>query len=121
MALTNKQLENFREELDSLRTYLGAVLKGATETVKSFGETTGYSQHQADEGTDDFDRTIRLEVSGKEMGILKQVERALQKLDEGTYGFCDLTEKPISLARLKAIPYACMTVESQGRLEKGLL
>ncbi len=45
----------------------------------------------------------------------------MEKIDEGTYGFCDITKKEIPKARLQAIPYATMTVEAQNKMEKGLL
>lgn len=104
-----------------MRNQLSHSLKGSSEEVKSQDENMGYSQHQADQGTDDFDRTISLEVTSKEYNILKQINRALQKIDEETYGVCDITGKPIPMARLEAIPYATMTVEAQDKLEKGLL
>lgn len=94
-------------------------LEGTSSEVKSPEESKGYSQHQADEGTADFDRTIALQLTGKEMVILKQVDRALEKIDEDTYGICDFTNKPIPLPRLEAIPYAVMTVDAQEKFERG--
>ena len=97
------------------------TLKGSTAEVKTPEESTGYSQHQADQGTDDFDRTITLEVTSKEYHILRQIERALEKIVEGTYGLCDISGEEIPKARLDAVPYATMTVKSQDKMEKGLL
>ncbi len=95
-------------------------LKGSTAEAKKPDEGTGYSQHQADQGTDDFDRTISLEVTSREYSILRQIERALEKIDENTYGICDITNEEIPLPRLEAVPYANMTVKAQEQLEKGL-
>lgn len=97
------------------------TLEGTTRDVKRPDEATGYSQHQADQGTDDFDRTISLEITGKEYGMLRQIERALEKIDEKTYGLCDVSGEEIPIARLEAVPYATMTVKSQELFEKGLL
>ncbi len=69
------------------------LIRDTSEEVKSADESKGYSQHQADEGTDDFDRTITLEVTSKEFGILRQIERAMEKIEEGNYGICDVTER----------------------------
>ena len=55
------------------------------------------------------------------MSIVRQIDRALDKIEEGTYGICDITGKDISKARLEAIPYATMTVDAQEKYEKGLL
>ncbi|MCB1083694.1 MAG: TraR/DksA family transcriptional regulator, partial [Simkania sp.] len=79
------------------------------------------SQHQADEGTDDFGQTISIEVSSKEQGIIRQIDRALEKIEEGTYGVCDVTGDEIPLKRLEAVPYANMTVSAQEKIEKGII
>ena len=121
MALTKNEIEGFKQQLLNLREKTLAVINGATEEVKELDESKGYSQHQADEGTDDFGKTINLEVSNKEYGILKQIDAALEKIEKGTYGICDVTGNEIPKARLEAIPYASMTVESQEKLEKGLI
>jgi DnaK suppressor protein len=121
MALTKDEIEKFKQRLEELRKQMMHLVRGASETVKSADESKGYSQHQADEGTDDFDRTITLEVTNKEVSILRQIERALEKISEGTYGICDITGEEISPARLEAIPYATMTVKAQEKFEKGLL
>lgn len=104
-----------------MRAQLSHSLKGTTDQVKTPDEATGYSQHQADQGTDDFDRTISLEVTSREYNLLKQIDRALEKIQEGTYGLCDITGDEIPLARLEAVPYATMTVKAQEQIEKGLL
>ncbi len=121
MVLNPADIEKFRKRLEDMRRQLTHSLKGSTAEVKTPDEATGYSQHQADQGTDDFDRTISLEVTSKEYGILRQIDRALEKMKEGTYGVCDLTGEDIPLARLEAIPYAAMTVKAQEKFEKGLL
>ncbi len=119
--LKKEEIENFKKRLLEMREQLGRSLKGVTDGVASTDENTGYSQHQADQGTDDFDRTISIEVGSKEMAILKQIDRALEKIEEDTYGICDISEEPIPKPRLDAIPYATMTVAAQEKLEKGLL
>jgi DnaK suppressor protein len=52
---------------------------------------------------------------------LRHIERALEKIEENTYGICDITGQEIPLARLEAVPYATMTVKAQDQLEKGLI
>jgi DnaK suppressor protein len=121
MALTKAEINKFKKELERLRSQISHTLKGSTEDVKNPDETGLYTQHQADKGTDDFDRTISLEVTSREYAILKYIDRALQKIQENTYGTCDITGKEIPKARLNAVPYATMTVEAQEKLEKGLL
>lgn len=121
MPLKKTEVQKFKKRLEELRNQLTHSLKGSTAEVKTPDEATGYSQHQADQGTDDFDRTISLEVTSREYGILRQIERALEKIDDNTYGICDITGEEIPLPRLEAVPYATMTVKAQDQLEKGLL
>lgn len=113
MTLKKSQIEQFRRALYQLRAQLTHTLEGATEQVKRPDEATGYSQHQADQGTDDFDRTINLELTSKEFEVLRQIDRALEKIEENTYGICDYSGEEIPLPRLEAVPYATMTVKSQ--------
>ena len=121
MGLKKKEIEKFRKRLLEIKGELTHHLTDANQEVRTAEESKGYSQHQADEGTDDFDRTITLQLSSTEMEVLRQVERALKKIEENSYGICDLTGEPIPKARLEVIPYATMTVEAQEKMERGLL
>ena len=120
MALKKSEIAKFKERLETLRRQMSRYVREASEEVKSNEEMRGYSQHQADEGTDDFNRTISLNVTGQEVKILRQIERALEKIDDGTYGVCDVSGDEIPIKRLDAVPYATMTVKAQEELEKQL-
>ena len=121
MALKKAEVAKFKKRLEEMRNQLVHSLQGSTAEVKTPEEATGYSQHQADQGTDDFDRTISLEVTSREYGILRQINRALEKIDDNTYGICDITGEEIPIPRLEAVPYATMTVKAQEKVEKGLI
>lgn len=121
MGLKKADIAKYKKRLEDLQKQLTHSLKGSTAEVKTPDEATGYSQHQADQGTDDFDRTISLEVTSKEYAILRHIERALEKIEDNTYGICDITGEDIPMARLDAVPYATMTVKAQEKFEKGLL
>ena len=120
MALTKKEIAVFKNKLEDLRTKLIGSLKESTEEVKTPDDTKGYSQHQADEGTDDFDKTISIELTNKEFDELQRINRALEKIEENTYGICDISGEKIPHARLEAIPYATMTVSAQEQYEAQL-
>ncbi len=66
MALKKAEIAKFKKRLQDLHAQMTHSLKGSTAEVKTPDEATGYSQHQADQGTDDFERTISLEVTSKE-------------------------------------------------------
>lgn len=121
MTLKKADIEKFKKRLESMHESMTKILRGSAAEIKRPDEATGYSQHQADQGTDDFDKTISLEVTGREYEIIRQIERALEKIKENTYGVCDITGKEIPVKRLEAVPYATMTVEAQEKLEKGLI
>lgn len=121
MPMKKAEVLKFKKRLEEMRQQMTLLVKGATDEVKNDEKSKGYSQHQADEGTDDFDRTINLEVTNKEFNVLRQIERALEKIDEDSYGVCDITGEEIPLKRLEAVPYATMTVQAQEKFEKGLL
>ena len=121
MPLSKHDIERFHKRLTDLKMQLLNQVKDSTEAIRTTDESKGYSQHQADEGTDDFVRNINLEVSSKELSILKQIDRCFEKITEGTYGMDDITGDEIPIKRLEAIPYATMTVQSQEKFEKGLL
>ncbi|CAM0117799.1 TraR/DksA family transcriptional regulator [Rhabdochlamydiaceae symbiont of Dictyostelium giganteum] len=120
MPLTKTEIEKFRKKLLELKAQFSQIVHNVNQEVKTSDDSKGYSQHQADEGTDDFYRNVSLQVSDEEYKIIRQIDRALEKIDENTYGICDISEEEIPLPRLEAIPYATMTVKSQEMLEKGL-
>jgi DnaK suppressor protein len=121
MPLKKSDIERFKKRLLDMKAKYTHLVRHVSEEVKAPDESKGYSQHQADEGTDDFDRSISLQVSDEEFKILRQIDRALEKIEENTYGVCDISGEEIPLPRLEAIPYATMTVKAQEMLEKGLL
>jgi DnaK suppressor protein len=120
MAVNKTDLQKYRKRLEEMKTQISHALTNCTAEVKRPDEATGYSQHQADQGTDDFDRRISLEVTSKEFQVLRLIERALEKITDGTYGVCDISGEEIPKARLEAMPYASTTVKAQEKLEKGL-
>ncbi len=121
MPLKKDEVAVFKKRLEELRSQITRILQDTKKEVTQPDESKGYSQHSADEGTDDFVRSVNLEVTNKEFGLLRQIDRALEKIEEGTYGICDLSGEEIPIKRLDAIPYATMTVKAQEKLEKGLL
>jgi DnaK suppressor protein len=74
--------------------------------------------HQADAGSDAYDRDFALNLLSQEQDALYEIEEALKRVDAGTYGICEMSGKPIPQARLEAIPFARFTVECQTQIEK---
>jgi len=121
MSLKKNEVAYFKKRLEEMRSQVVRALEGTKKEVTEPDMSKGYSQHSADEGTDDFVKNINLQVTNKEFGLLRQIDRALEKIEEGNYGVCDITGDEIPIKRLEAIPYATMTVQAQEKFEKGIL
>jgi len=121
MPLKKSEVTKFKKQLEEMRQKLVGSLQSSSAEVKKPDEATGYSQHQADQGSDDYDRKLSLELTTQEFQLLKQIDRALEKVQDGTYGICDISGEEIPKPRLEAMPYALTTVQAQEKLEKGLL
>jgi RNA polymerase-binding transcription factor DksA len=82
------------------------------------GELSGYSLHMADAGTDNFDREFALSLVSNEQEALYEIEEALKRLEQSTFGLCEMCEKPIRKERLSAVPFARLCVRCQSGVEK---
>jgi len=106
----------FYDRLLELRDQLQRQMTGLAK--ESAQEMAGYSLHMADSGTDNFDRDFALSLLSSDQDAIYEIEEALKRIERGTYGVCELTNKPIPRARLEAIPWTRFTVQAQAQLEK---
>jgi len=93
----------------------------AQDTLRSRAEgseASAFGMHQADAGSDAYDRDFALSLLSQEQDALYEIDQALKRIELGTYGICEMSGKPIPHARLEAIPFARFTVECQSQLEK---
>ncbi len=100
--LTKDQLELLRRKLEEERGRILAVLRGPTATLDSDGELTEFEE-AAQRSTE---RSGQLEITERERLLLAEVERALERLRSGIYGFDEKTGDPIPYERLSAVPWA---------------
>ena len=77
-----------------------------------------FSTHMADAGTDTFDRDFALGMLSSEQDALYQIDEAIDRIRDGTYGKCELTGKPIESARLDAIPWTRFSAAAEKQLER---
>jgi len=82
------------------------------------GDLSSYGQHMADAGTDTFDRDFALSLVSSEQEALTEIDAAIKRIKDGTYGICEVTQKPISKERLLAVPFTRYSAEAQKELEK---
>ena len=111
-----------KERLMALRdTILDSMAGVATDTLRSRpegSEASAFGMHQADAGSDAYDKDFALSLLSQEQDALYEMEEALKRVDAGTYGICEMSGKPIAHIRLEAMPFARYTVECQAELEK---
>ena len=118
-----RRLKHYRR-LVKLRKQMENILNLHTkDTLKrsikeDSGDLSGYSQHMADAGTDNFDRDFALSMVSNEQEVLKEIDEAIKRIFAGTYGICEVTGKPIGRARLAAVPFTRFSVEGQTEFEK---
>jgi len=115
-------IEKAKKELLALREQLGGEEERLEEALAtSLEDVSGEEssdQHMADVGTITHDRELDETIQGNTEHMLAQVDRALAKVEEGTYGLCDRCGKPIEENRLHAIPYATLCMKDQQLLER---
>jgi RNA polymerase-binding transcription factor DksA len=86
-------------------------------TAEAREETPTYSMHLADAATDSFDRDLVLGLASFGQEGLYEIEAALKRIEDGSYGICELTGQPISWKRLQAIPWTRFSLEAEKHIE----
>jgi len=118
-----QQLKEFKELLlQERRKFAGEIQSIVREASKSpreaAGDLSGYTVHMADMSSDTYERELAMNIVSSEQEVLYQIDDALKRFDEGTYGVCQQCSKPISLSRLKAVPYTSLCIECQRAKEQ---
>ncbi len=119
--LTNfekNQQQKLLDLRDSLVDAMAGVAKDNLRSDADAGDSSAFGMHQADAGSDAYDRDFALNLLSQEQDALHEIEEALKRIDYGTYGICEMSKKKIINARLEAIPFARYTVECQAQIER---
>ena len=103
---------------DTLLDSMTGVARDNLRTGHDSHEVSAHGLHQADAGSDAYDRDFALSLLSQEQDALFEIDEALKRLAKGTYGVCEMSGKNIPKARLEARPFARFTVECQGEIEK---
>jgi DnaK suppressor protein len=109
------QVEYFRQKL--LR-WKGDLLKEANGTLSSLGEGGIHEADITDRASVETDRALELRTRDRARKLISKIDQALQRVAEGTYGYCEETGEPIGLRRLEARPIATLSIEAQERHER---
>jgi RNA polymerase-binding transcription factor len=122
--LSTKELQELKERLVQERADLQAQYDEIEETTFSSNQSDltgemGFDEEYADAGTATFERERDLSLVNNLRDLMERIDKALARIDEGTYGLCDRCGRPIEKARLKALPYANLCLQDKQAEERG--
>lgn len=113
--MNDRQLEYFRRKLLSWKAEL---LEQSAETIEGLQESGRNVPDIADRASEETDRALELRTRDRQRKLVSKIDAALRRIENGEYGYCEMTGEPISLKRLDARPIATMTLEAQERHER---
>lgn len=113
--MNERQKAYFRAKLVSWKN---DILKESRETLENLQEENANQSDLTDRASCETDRTIELRARDRQRKLISKIDAALERIDNGTYGFCEETGEPISIKRLEARPIAVLSLEAQERHER---
>jgi len=118
LQLTKEQIKQFRQLLITERAKLADEIKSiahdaSTSPRDASGDLSAYTVHMADMAADTYERELSMNLVSSEQELLYQIDDALKRLDEGSFGICLQCSQPISMSRLRAVPYASLCISCQ--------
>jgi RNA polymerase-binding transcription factor len=113
--MNDRQRAYFRKKLLAWRS---DILREARETLDNMQTENSNHPDLADRASSETDRAIELRARDRQRKLINKIDLALQRLDEGTYGYCEETGEPIGVKRLDARPIATLSLEAQERHER---
>jgi RNA polymerase-binding transcription factor len=113
--MNERQREYFRKKLLAWRE---DILREAKETLAHLQDENQNHPDLADRASSETERSIELRARDRQRKLIAKIDAALQRIDEGTYGYCEETGEPISIKRLEARPIATLSIEAQERHER---
>lgn len=113
--MNERQRAYFRRKLLVWRE---EILRSTKETLAHLQEESAQHADIADRATSETERALELRARDRQRKLIAKIDAALERIDDGTYGYCEETGEPISLKRLDARPIATLSVEAQERHER---
>ncbi|WP_283426418.1 RNA polymerase-binding protein DksA [Shimia sagamensis] len=113
--MNDRQVEYFRRKLLSWKEDL---LADTRDTIEGLQDGTRNIPDVADRASEETDRALELRTRDRQRKLVNKIDSAIRRIDEGEYGYCEVTGEPISLKRLDARPIATMSLEAQERHER---
>jgi DnaK suppressor protein len=114
MALRKEKVEGFKEQLIHRRDAIAAELRSTTAQL--INDETVYTD-SVDQAAADTERNFALQLKNRERNVLVQINEALRRVENGTFGQCERCEEPISEGRIEAFPFTTLCIDCKGELE----
>ena len=113
--MNERQREYFRARLLDWKE---DIIRETRDTLQHLQDENQNHSDLADRASSETDRAIELRARDRQRKLIAKIDAALQRIDEGTYGYCEETGEPIAIRRLEARPIATLSVEAQERHER---
>ena len=113
--MNERQLAYFRRLLENWKA---DILDGAKQTINNLQGESGSLPDIVDRASAESDKALELRTRDRQRKLVSKIDAALRRIDDGEYGYCEITGEPISLKRLDARPIATMSLEAQERHER---
>ena len=113
--MNERQREYFRAKL---QIWKDEILKEARDTLQHLQDENVNHPDLADRASSETDRAIELRARDRQRKLIAKIDAAIQRIDDGSYGYCEETGEPIALKRLEAPPIATLSIEAQERHER---
>lgn len=116
----NELRKSLLEEREQLERQAAEIDEGSFGSAQSdlTGELASFDEEYADAGTATFERERDLSLSNNIRDLIDKIDKALARMDEGTYGLCERCGRPIEKARIKALPYASLCIKDKQAEER---
>ena len=113
--MNSKQVDYFRNKLQDWKSEL---LKDSHVTIEKLKDESLNKPDAADRASLESEKSLELRTRDRARKLISKIDKALRKIEDGTYGYCEETMEPISIERLKARPIATLSLEAQEKHEK---
>lgn len=113
--MNTQMLEYFRQKLLNWRS---GLLNESNDTLQHLQEGGNLEPDFTDRASVETERSLELRTRDRARKLVTKIDEALERIDDGTYGYCQETNEPISLSRLEARPIATLSIEAQERHER---
>lgn len=113
--MNDRQREYFRRKL---KDWKADILRESKETLAALANDSPNQADAADRASSETDRSIELRARDRQRKLVAKIDAALERIDDGSYGYCEETGEPINLKRLDARPIATLSLEAQERHER---